>query len=31
VAEVFTPRDHDITAMVGEIADLVAQRADRSR
>jgi (2R)-ethylmalonyl-CoA mutase len=24
VARVFTPRDHDITAMIGEIADLVA-------
>jgi (2R)-ethylmalonyl-CoA mutase len=27
VARVFTPREHDITAMVAEIADLIAQRA----
>jgi (2R)-ethylmalonyl-CoA mutase len=23
VARVFTPKDHDLTAMIGEIADLV--------
>lgn len=27
VARVFTPHEHDITEMIGEIADLVAQRA----
>ena len=27
VARVFTPHEHDITDMIGEIADLVAQRA----
>jgi (2R)-ethylmalonyl-CoA mutase len=29
VARVYTPRDHDLTAMMGEIADLVAERAAR--
>jgi len=27
VARVYTPHEHDITSMVGEIADLVAERA----
>jgi (2R)-ethylmalonyl-CoA mutase len=29
VARVFTPREHDLTAMIGEIGDLVAEAASR--
>jgi (2R)-ethylmalonyl-CoA mutase len=31
VAAVFTPRDHDLTAAIGAIADLVAERANGAR
>ena len=31
VAEVFTPRDHDLTASIGAIADLVAERSNQAR